>query len=262
MRTSFKRCLCIISIFITSVGFAQHKAGPKFEIYLLMGQSNMAGRGPITDDLKAYGNDSVFVLNRDMQWVLARHPLHFDKPSVAGVGPGLAFGVKMARAHRNVRIGLVPCAVGGTRIEYWIPGAFDTVTNTHPYDDAVRRIKVAMRYGTIKGVIWHQGEANSNADRVKTYLNQLIELISRIRTLVADPNLPFIAGELGHFHVNSASFNPQISKLPEKVPFTAVVSSKGLTHKGDKVHFDGYSATKLGERYAKKVLEVQKQSSL
>lgn len=234
------------------------KTNHNFDIYLLMGQSNMAGRGPVTAEMKNESNDSVVVLNKQGEWIIARHPLHYDKPGVAAAGPGLAFGIKMAEANPTVKIGLVPCAVGGTSIEKWLPGAYDEATKTHPYDDAVERIQAAMKYGTIKGVIWHQGEANSGAAKVHLYLEQLKELIARVRKLVGNPDLPFIAGELGEFHPNHIAFNEQINKLPQELPFTAVTPANGLNHKGDVLHFDGPSADELGRRYADKMLEVQK----
>jgi hypothetical protein len=251
--------LIFFSTLIANNLFGQNTPNPKFELYILIGQSNMAGRGPITDELKDEGNDSVFSFNKEKQWVIARHPLHFDKPGISAVGPGLSFGIVMAKANPKVRIGLIPCAVGGTPIEHWEPGAFDPPTKTHPYDDAVERIKAAMQYGVIKGVIWHQGESNADPEKSKEYLDKLIELIGRVRTLVNNPQLPFIAGEIGQFYKNQELINDQLKLLPAKVPFTAVASSNGLKNKGDNTHFDGASADELGKRYAAKMLEVQKQ---
>ncbi|WP_295768832.1 sialate O-acetylesterase [uncultured Mucilaginibacter sp.] len=227
------------------------------EIYLLMGQSNMAGRGVVNGTLAQEHNDSVLVLNKDGDWVVAHHPLHYDKPSMAGAGPGLMFGIEMKKAYPGVTIGLVPCAVGGTSIEKWMPGAYDEVTKTHPYDDAVARIEAAMKQGTIKGVIWHQGEANSSPQSVGTYLAQLSELIGRIRKLVKNPELPFVAGKLGLFNNKFYDFNMEIVKLPQVVSNTAVVLSDGLDHKGDGLHFSGPSADELGRRYAEKMLELE-----
>ena len=111
----------------------------RMQIYLLMGQSNMAGRGEITEGYKSEGNPRVFMLDKSRNWVAAKHPLHFDK-AIAGVGPGLAFALRMAARDTGIRIGLVPCAVGGSSIDSWVPGGFDKATQTHPYDDAVARI--------------------------------------------------------------------------------------------------------------------------
>jgi hypothetical protein len=164
----------------------------------------------------------------------------------------------MAKENPKVKIGLIPTAVGGTPIEHWLPGAYDPATKTHPYDDAVVRIKEAMKYGVIKGIIWHQGEANSNPEKVKLYLAQLKELIERFRTLVNNPDLPFVAGELGRYRPDFATFNSEIVKLPAMVPYTAVATSEGLVHRGDTLHFDSPSADEFGKRYAKKMIELQK----
>src|SRR5260221_2981432 len=238
---------------------AQQQPDPNFELYILAGQSNMSGRGYMTDEFKNEGDSRVYVLNKDNKWVLAKHPLHFDQ-SYVGVGPGLTFGIVMAKASTNpkIRIGLIPCAVGGTPIEHWMPGAYDAATKTHPYDDAVERIKIAMQYGVIKGVIWHQGEANKYPERVKIYLAQLKELIERFRTLTNNPKLPFVAGELGRFRPEFSGFNDELTKLPAMVPYTAVATAENLTHRGDTVHFDSPSADEFGKRYAKKMLQVQK----
>ena len=229
-----------------------------FELYVLIGQSNMAGRGALTEALKAEGNDSLFSLNKEKQWVIARHPLHFDKPAVVGVGPGLTFGIEMVKANGGKRIGLIPCAVGGSPIEHWLPGAFDSATNTHPYDDAVARIAVAMKQGVIKGVCWHQGESNSQPGKAVEYLTQLTALITRLRELTGNPRLPFVAGELGRFLSTADNINQQLALLPKLVPFTAVVSSAELADKGDHLHFDAAAANELGKRYALAMQALQK----
>jgi len=251
-----RHLLLLISLLGTLSTYAQ-QPDPNFELYILAGQSNMAGRGYITDEYKTAGNDRVFMLTKDGKWVQAKHPLHFDKPT-AGVGPGLAFGIEMAKANPKVKIGLIPTAVGGSPIESWLPGALDRATNTHPYDDAVERIKLAMQSGVIKGIIWHQGESNSNRpDQVKKYLEQLKELIGRFRALAGNPNLPFVAGELGRYRP-FGNINEEINKLPSVVPYTAIATTENLVHRGDTLHFDGPSADELGRRYAAKMLMLQK----
>jgi hypothetical protein len=237
---------------------AQTVNDQKLDIYVLMGQSNMAGRGPITDAIKDEHNDRVYMFTKDHEWVIAKHPVHFDKPNVAGVGPGLTFGIEMANAHPKVNIGLVPCAVGGSPIEHWEPGAYDAATKTHPYDDAVERITAAMKYGTIKGILWHQGESNSGGDKPGKYLAQLVELIQRVRKLTGNADLPFVAGELGRYRQVYAGINTELAKLPATVPFTAIATSEGLVHKGDTTHFDGPSAQELGRRFAMKMLAIQR----
>lgn len=240
---------------------AQTQPDPNFHLYILMGQSNMAGRGVITDSLKKEGNARVFMLDKNGDFIPAKHPVHFDKPRVAGVGPGLAFGIKMAQDNPKVKIGLIPCAVGGSPIDHWQAGAYDEATKTHPYDDAVLRIKNAMKFGVIKGVLWHQGESDSSPEKSAVYLKKLEELILRVRKLSGNPHLPFIVGQLARYRPIYQNINTQLEKLPAEVPFTALVSSERLTHKGDTTHFNGPSADEFGRRFAIKMEKVQQKKS-
>lgn len=248
--------LFVIMLLLTSFS-KPDQPDPNFHLYLLVGQSNMAGRGIITDEYRNLSQPNVLMLNKEGKWVTASHPLHFDKPARAGVGPGLAFGLEMAKADPSVRIGLIPCAVGGTAIESWEPSAMDHVTKKYPYDDAVSRLRIAMKSGVIKGIIWHQGEANSRPDRSAGYLEKLESLISRLRQTAGDNSLPFVAGELGRYRDNYQLINDQLRQLPGKVKNTALASSEGLVHKGDKTHFDAASATELGKRFAAQMIILQ-----
>jgi Domain of unknown function (DUF303). len=240
-----------------ATGEKRKKPDPNFHIYVLAGQSNMAGRGKITDTFANMSHERVYKLNQAGEWVLAKHPLHSDKPKMVGVGPGLSFGIEMAKAKPSVRIGLIPCAVGGSPIETWEPGGYHTSTKKYPYDEALARIREAMKYGVVKGVIWHQGEANSNPGREKDYLKKLSVLIERFRKEVKDSNLPFVAGELGRYRERYSVINEQLKLLPETVKNTRVVSSEGLVHKGDGTHFDSPSADEFGKRFAAAMLALE-----
>jgi hypothetical protein len=243
--------------------FAQTKVDSSFHLYILAGQSNMAGRGKITAEYKDLQYNRVLMLDQSSAWVPARHPLHFDKPKSAGVGPGLSFGAAMSEAYPADTIGLIPCAVGGTSITRWEPGAYDQATGTHPYDDALLRIKEAMTRGVVKGVIWLQGESDSNPRAASLdYLDKLATLIAAFRKITGNPALPFVAGELGTYRDNYQLFNQRLSQLPLKVPYTAVVSSEGFQHKGDTTHFDSPSATLYGKRFAEGMLRLQQQAEV
>lgn len=222
----------------------------KVHLYLLAGQSNMAGRGYI-DSQSKIPDPRILVLTKNNEWLPATDPLHFDKKE-AGVGPGISFAQAMLKieANSNVKIGLIPCAVGGTSIDAWQPGAYDQATGTHPYDDAIKRLNAAQGAGIVKGIIWHQGESDSSPDKRKTYINKLAGLVERLRTELKQPNLPFIAGELGYFSESKRLFNSMLKDLPQQVNHTSVVSAEGLTANPDNLHFNTTSARELGNRYA------------
>jgi hypothetical protein len=252
----------IIIALALSFGFASQpeKTAPKPKklIFLLLGQSNMAGRGVVSEEYKALKHPRVMMLDQAGEWVLAQHPIHFDKPKVAGVGPGYSFGTTIADIFPSDTIYLVPCAVGGTSISKWEPGAYDKSTDTHPYDDAVARIKQALAVGKITGAIWLQGESDSNPKSATAYLVKLTTLISRIRTESNNPKLPFIVGELGKYRDNYKLINDQLHLLSTMTKFTGLVTSENLTHKGDTTHFDSPSATAYGKRFGKEMLGLLK----
>lgn len=229
-------------------------------VYLLLGQSNMAGRGEVSaQDRDAHPR--VFALNKAGEWELAVSPIHFDKPKVVGVGPGLAFGKTLARHDTSVRIGLVPCAVGGSSILAWQPGAVHEQTAARPYDDAIRRARIAMKSGTLMGILWYQGASDArDSMRTATYQKHLVALVRRLRQDLNAPKVPFIATRLAPFlmetYPHARRINEAISALPRLIEHVAVVSTEGLTDKGDGLHLSTASSHELGRRYAEAILEM------
>lgn len=258
--------LGLVLWFCAGLGFAQSPSLPpkeKFHLFLLVGQSNMAGRGVVAPEDKA-PHPRVLMLNKAGEWVPAVDPLHFDKPA-AGVGLGRTFAADIAAASApDVVIGLIPCAVGGSPIDAWQPGFYYQPTQSHPWNDALRRAKLALSAGTLCGILWHQGESDSTRELAPTYATKLHDLISRLRTELKAPAVPFIVGQLGQFAESPWSeFKLEVDRahreLPKKVPHTAFVSAEGLGHKGDKVHFESAAYREFGHRYATAFLALTRE---
>ena len=213
----------------------------------------MAGRGKVTPaDQEVHPR--VLALNKENRWVHAVDPIHFDKPA-AGVGLGRTFGIRIADADHDVTVGLIPCAAGGSPISSWEPGGYHSQTKSHPYDDAIVRARVAMESGTLKGILWHQGESDSKAESADGYEERLHELIDRFRDELGANDLPFIAGQMGQFAERPWSESKRTvdaahRRLPETVSRSAFVSSDLLQHKGDEIHFSADGCRELGRRYA------------
>ncbi|MEZ0540158.1 sialate O-acetylesterase [Fibrella arboris] len=228
-------------------------APANFHLYLLAGQSNMAGRGKV-DSLDKRPHPRVWMLDRSNQWVPATEPLHFDKPAVVGVGPGLAFGRQLADQDTGVFIGLIPAAVGGSAIDAWQPGGYHEQTKNYPYDEAIRRVQTAQRSGTLHGILWHQGESDSKPELAAGYEQKLTQLISRFRQEINSPSLPVVVGTLGDFYVVKNPAGEQINtilrNLPSHLSRIACADASGLTDGGDATHFNAASARELGRRYA------------
>jgi len=221
--------------------------GPKenLHVYLLIGQSNMAGRAPFTKE-EAGPVDRCYLLNGEDQWEPAKNPLNRYSTIRKSLGmqkmnPGYAFAKTMLESDKGVSIGLVVNAKGGTSIKLWAKGS-------KFYKEALRRTRIACKTGTLRGILWHQGESDAKDDQ---YLEKLKALIGNLRSDLGAPNLPFVAGEVNNVQV----INDQIGKLPEAVPYTGFASSEGLKCM-DRWHFDAGSMRLLGQRYAEEMLKI------
>lgn len=248
--------LLILLSSMVSIGVSQDTPLPpkeKFHLYILAGQSNMAGRGKVSEADQT-PHPRVLMLTRDLRWMPAVDPIHFDKPGIAGVGLGKTFAILAAEAEPDVTIGLIPCAVGGSPIEAWEPGGFNPQTKTHPWDDSLQRIGKARERGVLKGILWHQGESDGKANLAPRYEEKLHDLVNRFRNVLQSPNLPFIAGQMGQFEERPWNEHKKMvdlahQSLPDRLPHCAFVSAEGLSHKGDEVHFDATSYRELGRRF-------------
>jgi len=217
-------------------------------VYLLIGQSNMAGRAPI-DDTAAKEIEGCLLLNAFNEWERARNPLNRYSTirkslSMQKLNPGYSFARAMKKANPKTTFGLVVNARGGSKIEQWAP-------ETPFYKAIVKRAQIAQKTGTLKGVLWHQGESNSGDPG--SYLPKLKALVEELRKDLKDPDLLFVAGQIKE----GEKINQEIAKLPGSVPRTGVAIAKGLKTM-DRWHFDAESMIKLGERYAEEMLNLQK----
>jgi len=231
----------------------------KFHLYMLAGQSNMAGRG-IVESQDIVPHPRVLMLNQDGKWVPAVDPIHYDK-SAAGVGPGRTFGISLAESDKDIVIGLIPTSCGGSGIRTWSPGAHHDQTKSNPYDDAIARTHLALNDGSLKGILWHQGAADTGESSSKKYKERLGALINRFRAEFGDTRLPFIIGQQGVHKELPLNPGRQLvdnsgEQLAKELDFVGFVLSDGLTFNSDNVHFDAASQREFGRRYAKVYLEV------
>lgn len=231
--------------------------------FLLIGQSNMAGRGDF-GEVTEIVNNKCFML-RNGKWIQMSEPINPDRTIFgyfhSGVGLSASFADEYAK-YFNEEIGLIPCADGGTAIKQWQPGEL-------LYDNAVSQAKLAQRTSEIVGILWHQGENDStNLEDVKQYHDRFINMISSlIKELDLPKNTPVIIGELGEFVGTFdggklkyfKEINATLKGLSEELPRSGFVSSKGLTCKNDGIHFNSKSYREFGKRYFEVYLKaVQK----
>lgn len=215
---------------------------------LLIGQSNMAGRGFIEEVSPIY-NEHIYML-RNGRWQMMAEPLNFDR-HISGVGPAASFAQAWTEDHPGESIGVIPCAEGGSSIDDW---AIDGLLTRH----AISEAKFAMESSELIGILWHQGESDSYGERYKMYEDKLLSLLKHLRIELNAPDIPIIIGELGHYlgevgFGKSAVEYKQINKILSKVAHTEkdcyFATSKGLTANPDGIHIDAMSQRKFGLRY-------------
>jgi len=222
------------------------------DIFLLIGQSNMAGRGAVGDADRT-PIPGVFAFSKEKSWVPAVDPIHFDRPDRTGVGLGRSFATTLMEMKAATSVGLIPAAFGGSALHEWVPG-------TAHYVNAVERTKAALATASpgarLRGILWHQGEADaSDEERAVTYRLRFAKMIAALRKDLGAENVPVIVGQLGEF-VQEKSYsqlqrvNSELATLPLHVPRSGFVSSQGLKDKGDQLHFDSPSLKEFGRRYA------------
>lgn len=223
---------------------------PQLDLFLFIGQSNMAGRGYITDNYKGSIKD-VYLLTPNGDMEPARNPLNKystirKQIDLQGVGPAYSFAKAIADKTKH-KLGLVVNARGGSSINSWLKGAKDDY-----YGEALSRIRQAMKYGTLKAIIWHQGEADSR--NPEAYMAKLQKLVADLREDLGDTKLPVIVGEIAEWRVNGTSdaFNKMLRTVPRHIPYSYCVSSRELVpliNENDP-HFSADSQIILGRRYA------------
>lgn len=235
----------------------------EYDVFLLIGQSNMAGRGYMIEGDEEVIHKNVFILDRDGNVVPATNPLNQYSTIRKGmpmqrISPALGFAQKIAKKTGR-KILLVVNARGGTTISQWAKGE----TGDGFYEEAVRRTRQAMKYGDLKAILWHQG--CGDARKVDVYMSKLSDFVSSLRTDIG-ADVPFIAGELGKWRPVVADFNAMIHAISENIPDADWISTKGckpiVTKKSNgkpdlnDPHFDRKSQIILGKRYADKVLKM------
>ena len=248
-----------------------------FYIFLCFGQSNMVGQGVITpaDSILEDGFLSLSAVDgpdgrRVGEWRKALPPL-----CRANTGLSLVdyFGRTIRRNFPlKVKVGVVYVAVDGCAIDLFDKDACQAHIDTikadwmlneiaayggNPYKRLVDMARKAQEKGVIRGILLHQGETDAYNDR---WLQKVKKIYGDLMTdLHLDPKkVPLIAGEtVGEDqHGVCAHANPTINRLPEVLPNSYVVSSKGCQAGPDKVHFSADGYRELGRRYGVKMLQA------
>ncbi|MCM1138421.1 MAG: polysaccharide deacetylase family protein [Muribaculum sp.] len=235
----------------------------EYDIYLLIGQSNMAGRGTLIDSDTTQMVEGVWLLDSIGAPVKACAP--FNRYSTIrkdikfqGVSPANNFS-KLMHQRTGRKILLVVNARGGSSLGQWLP------EDKHGFfNEALRRTRQAVKYGDLKGILWHQGETDVQKGRTSDYAERFNTFITALRDSLGEgDNIPVVIGQLGQWKwapmddINT--FNDSVvPAICATVPNCRYVSSHRLKRlfndKESDPHFSRDAQIELGRRYADKML--------
>lgn len=251
------------------VAVSSSAAALDYDIYIAAGQSNMDGRGTVSELNGALAQPQTGTL------IFYTNPADPDKAGeekissgwqtlgpgfsippggrdaglpAATFGPEVSFAMAMSQAEGAEKpIAIIKVSKGGTNLHAdWSPTGFMYQSLLAEVDTALAALADNGDTGTIRGMIWHQGESDSS--REDTYQAMLEELIGNVRTEFENDTLPFVLGELGPG--KSASFRAMQKKIADDNEGVGFASSADLTTSDEETHFDTASQIRLGERYA------------
>ena len=215
---------------------------------LMIGQSNMAGRGFI-NEVPMICNERILML-RNAGWQMMAEPINYDRPN-AGIGLAGSFAAMWCMEHEGEQIGLIPCAEGGSSLDDW-------AVDKNLFKNAVIQAGFAMQDSELIGILWHQGESDSYGGGYQKYYKKLQVIIESLRKELNAFEVPLIIGGLGDFlgkngfGLNCTEYelvNEQLLKFAREQENSCFVTAEGLTPNPDGIHMDAVSQRRFGVRY-------------
>lgn len=220
---------------------------PPTLVFLLAGQSNMAGLGLRRQLPAAYRTlpDNVSVW-RDGAWVSL-------VPTGWGFGPEIAFGSVVGAALPHERIGIVKVARTGTGMDEW------SSLHAHSiYGTLINDTNAALRAAPearVAAMLWMQGERDARfAESAAGYGAKLRAFVAAVRRDVRRPDLPFLCAQADPPYPYARDVRDAQAALPAQVPGTILVPTDGLGRYSDKLHYDAAGQIELGRRFARAYL--------
>jgi len=235
----------------------------KLSLFILAGQSNIAGRGEVPKSGQN-ANSRAFVFGNDYHWRIAVEPIddpsnQVDKVSEdpdAGFSPALAFATSLLEQRSDMVIGLIPCARGGSSIYEWRRSLSENTL----YGSCLKRVRAASTMGNVAGILFFQGEADAIAPELyqETVLlpnewgDRFVVLVNNWRDDLGLPELPVVFAQIGantapDIFVNWAIVKEQQGSV--QMPFCVMITTDDLALK-DAVHFTSESYQTIGKHFA------------
>jgi len=193
---------------VISCVLATNSASAATKVFLLGGQSNMAGRGQANELAAPYNAAQTSVKlwsNRTSNaWVDLQSGFGAEAPDF---GPEVSFGYAVKQFFPADEIYLIKYGIPATNLAFnWKPSGTGTISSAEGYyynvfqetaNAAINNLIAAGKSPAIAGMLWMQGESDAlNTSMANAYEANLRNLIGAVRTDFATPTMPFILGRI------------------------------------------------------------------
>ena len=201
--------LCAIGVMSAKAQEAA-PSGRKIKVFILSGQSGMAGFGRSHElpDALRNGNDRVLMFEGGKWQPLRPFHVYAEKYrkkfglTEFSFGPEIPFAHAIAKACPNETIGIVKQAAGGTGVLAWHPNwtreqaeRTKNARRGNLFKALTDKVKAACasRECELVGFVWHQGARDmSFVDVAKGYLPNLKAMVAGVRKEVGAEDMPFL----------------------------------------------------------------------
>ncbi|MFK8185345.1 MAG: sialate O-acetylesterase [Phormidesmis sp.] len=239
----------------------------KLQLYILMGQSNMVGKAPVPEDINPSAN--IFLFGNDYRWKVATEPTDDGTDQIdmishdkfAGFGPSFVFAKTLISQNSNQFIGLIPCARSGSSITEWQRNLSDETL----YGSCLKRVRAASVMGTVNGILFFQGEADTIDPQqfpelqpdAEAWAEKFATFAYNFRQDIGNPDTPLIYAQLGQ--PEDLEGLPNWSQVQQQqasiqIPSGAMIETSDLPMDG--IHFTVDSYKVIGQRFADAVLQL------
>ncbi|MEO1592304.1 MAG: sialate O-acetylesterase [Cyanobacteria bacterium J06632_22] len=250
---------------VASTDIIPASAQGELRLFVLMGQSNIAGLAPLPERLPK--TENIYTFGNDYRWAVAVEPVdspvgQVDTVSLdedAGFGPSVAFAQALQSTgivSDDEAIGLIPCAKGGSSITQWQRNSSDQSL----YGSCMKRIQAALTMGQLEGVLFLQGEADaidptlypSMVPQANQWGQLFVAFATDLRADLDRANLPIVYGQIGSAPQDETFTQWETVRQQQaqvQLPHSNWIQTADL-NTTDGVHFTTESYRIIGQRFA------------
>jgi hypothetical protein len=232
--------------------------------FLLIGQSNMSGRGDFlqigtinnSDKIYVYGNDGVWRQGVDRP--VDDNLNQADKVSNDGKDAGLDSSYFFAAAMLEFypvgdEVGLIPCAKGGLEINRFRK----LYVKESMYTNCIKR---AFEAGNIKGILFWQGEADAySRANANLWTERFTRLISDIRQDL-EGNVPVVFAQLNNLNPTNyphwSFIRSEQARIYAGLNKIRMIDTSAIEFQADKVHATAQGYKDAGEMFASEMIDI------